>query len=177
MIVSNIFEKIPEAFGEGPCATDEIRLLGRRKNQRIFRTIKQCYVANNPFLKCYNIATPKSNGSGFFGEALASAEILNPAEGATDTFISIGLFGTRVEAENLQKYIKSKFFRALLGIKKVTQDNPPAVWCCIPIQDFTPASDIDWTKSSPEIDQQLYKKYGLDETEIQFIETHVKEMT
>ena len=37
-------------------------------------------------------------------------------------------------------------------------------------------SDIDWTKSIPEIDQQLYAKYGLDENEIQFIETHVKEM-
>ena len=46
----------------------------------------------------------------------------------------------------------------------------------IPLQDFTPASDIDWSKSIHEIDLQLYRKYGLDEKEIAFIESHVKEM-
>ena len=37
-------------------------------------------------------------------------------------------------------------------------------------------SDIDWTKSIPEIDQQLYAKYGLDADEIAFIEAKVKPM-
>lgn len=46
----------------------------------------------------------------------------------------------------------------------------------IPLQDFTPASDIDWSKSVAEIDKQLYAKYGLDDAEIAFIESHVKEM-
>ena len=46
----------------------------------------------------------------------------------------------------------------------------------IPLQDFTSASDIDWSKSVPEIDQQLYAKYGLSEDEVNFIESHVKEM-
>ena len=66
--------------------------------------------------------------------------------------------------------------RSLLYVLKVTQDNLPAVWRYIPKQDFTSSSDINWSKSIPEIDQQLYAKYGLDEKEIQFIETHVKEM-
>ena len=52
----------------------------------------------------------------------------------------------------------------------------PAVWRFIPKQDFTPNSDIDWTQSIADIDRQLYAKYGLDEKEIEFIETHVKEM-
>ncbi len=46
----------------------------------------------------------------------------------------------------------------------------------VPLQDFTSASDIDWSKSVPEIDQQFYKKYSLSPEEIEFIETHVKEM-
>ena len=74
------------------------------------------------------------------------------------------------------KYIKTKFARAMLGILKVTQNNDKSTWKCVPLQDFTANSDIDWTKSIPEIDQQLYKKYGLSEEEIDFIETHVKEM-
>lgn len=46
----------------------------------------------------------------------------------------------------------------------------------VPLQDFTDASDIDWSQSVADIDRQLYAKYGLDEKEIDFIETHVKEM-
>ena len=44
------------------------------------------------------------------------------------------------------------------------------------MQDFTSSSDIDWSQSVAEIDAQLYKKYGLDDSEIAFIESHVKEM-
>ena len=52
-----------------------------------------------------------------------------------------------------------KFTRALLYILKVTQDNKKSVWQHVPMQDFTPNSDIDWSKSVTEIDKQLYKKY------------------
>lgn len=45
-----------------------------------------------------------------------------------------------------------------------------------PLQDFTPSSDIDWSKSIAEIDEQLFDKYGLDEQERNFIRTKVKEM-
>ena len=73
--------------------------------------------------------------------------------------------------------MKTKFCRVLLGILKITQDNAPEKWKYVPLQDFTPASDIDWSKSVAEIDKQLYAKYGLDEAEIAFIESHVKEMS
>jgi len=64
----------------------------------------------------------------------------------------------------------------MLGVKKATQHTAKSVWEFVPLQDFTPSSDIDWSKSVHEIDLQLYRKYGLDEDEINFIETHVKEM-
>ena len=102
--------------------------------------------------------------------------IAKPNEAFTQTYISIGMFNKETEAINLLKYIKSKFCRTLLYVLKVTQDNLPAVWSCIPLQNFTSSSDIDWSKSIAEIDQQLYRKYGLSDEEIEFIETHVKEM-
>lgn len=74
------------------------------------------------------------------------------------------------------KYVLTKFARALLGILKVTQDNKRGVWKYVPLQDFTSSSDIDWSKSVHEIDEQLYDKYGLTKDERDFIETHVKEM-
>lgn len=92
------------------------------------------------------------------------------------SFRSIGAFDTREEAENLLKYVKSKFFRTMVGVLKTTQDMPPRVFAYVPLQDFTTNSDIDWSKSVPEIDQQLYRKYNLSQDEIDFIETHVKSM-
>ena len=64
----------------------------------------------------------------------------------------------------------------MLSVLKKTKDITAYKWKYVPLQDFTPSSDIDWSKSIPEIDKQLYAKYGLDEAEIAFIETHVKEM-
>ena len=96
--------------------------------------------------------------------------------GSTQTFISFGSFDTKAEAEACLKYLKTKFARAMLGILKVTQDNPPDRWAYVPLQDFTEKSDIDWGKSVAEIDRQLYKKYGLSEDEIAFIESKVEEM-
>ena len=72
--------------------------------------------------------------------------------------------------------MKSKFARTMLGILKITQDNPKDKWQKVPLQNFTANSDIDWTKSIPEIDQQLYAKYGLTAEEIGFIESMVKPM-
>lgn len=41
---------------------------------------------------------------------------------------------------------------------------------------FSDNSDIDWSKSISEIDQQFYQKYGLSEEEIAFIESKIKPM-
>ena len=64
----------------------------------------------------------------------------------------------------------------MLGILKKTQHNTADKWQYVPLQDFTSASDIDWSQPVAGIDQQLYRKYGLSDEEIAFIETHVKEM-
>ena len=65
----------------------------------------------------------------------------------------------------------------MLGIKKTTQDNKAKeTWSKVPLQDFTPNSDIDWSKSIAQIDQQLYAKYSLTQDEIDFIESKVKAM-
>jgi len=76
----------------------------------------------------------------------------------------------------LLKYVKTKFARALLGIMKKTQHNSAPTWAYVPLQNFTSKSDIDWTKSIHDIDLQLYKKYGLTEVEIAFIESKVDPM-
>ena len=155
-----------------------VRVLGLDGNKkRAFRWIRSDYLTGPAALGKFKVALPKANGSGSFGEALAPPVVIEPGAGVTGTFITIGAFDTEFEANSCLDYLRSKFARALLGVLKVTQDNLSRVWEHVPLQNFTADSDIDWTKSIPEIDQQLYAKYGLDDAEIEFIETHVKPMS
>lgn len=144
------------------------------------RGIKYChrrYIrSDHKSLSKFKVLVPKASGSGKYGDTLPETLVIGPNEAFTQTYISIGMFDNKVEAQHLSKYLKTKFCRALLGVMKVTQDNLPGVWCCIPKQNFSTSSDIDWSKSVSEIDLQLYEKYGLSNDEISFIETHVKEM-
>ncbi len=157
-------------------SSNYVEILGTVGGKRTFRWIKREYLSVPDNFSRYKLLTPKANGNGTFGEALTPAIIGLPNIGHTQSFFSIGNFETIVEAENVQKYTKTRFVRALLGIKKVTQENTAKVWEHVPLQDFTSNSDIDWSKSIEEIDEQLFDKYGLDEQERNFIRTKVKEM-
>lgn len=94
----------------------------------------------------------------------------------TDTFFPIGCFDSKEEAENLCKYIKTRFVRYLINVLKSSQNVTQIVYKFVPLQDFTNGSDIDWSKSVAEIDAQLYAKYGLTPEEIAFIESTIKPM-
>lgn len=179
MIISNAFNNLSEVFEkERPKvgSNEYIQLLGRSGTKREYRYIKREYVVENPYIDCWKVFVPKANGSGALGEVLSTPLIGAPLIGATDTFLSIGPFTNKYEAEACLKYVKTKFARAMLGILKTTQDNPRSAWKYVPMQDFTERSDIDWSKSVGEIDRQLYKKYGLSQEEINFIESKVQEM-
>ena len=167
---TNAFSSLSSVFYENmPCDGHEyIRMFGLLKGKRTYRYIRRDYVR-------------ESNGSGALGEVLSTPLIGEPLSGEpligyTQSFIGIGDFDTRDEAEACLKYVKTKFARAMLGVLKVTQDNPPYKWEYVPMQDFTSSSDIDWNVSISEIDEQLYRKYGLSEDEIRFVESHVKPM-
>lgn len=177
-LTSNVFEKLPDVMTESlPDDTSEYyRILGRINNERAYRFVKKEYIVDNKYIPKYKLFMPQSSGNGGLGETMAPSVVGLPGEATTDTFLSVGLFDTEIQANNLYKYIKCKFTRTLLSILKITQANTSQKWLKVPLQDFTPASDIDWSKSIHEIDLQLYKKYGLSDEEINFIETHVKEM-
>ena len=154
-----------------------IALTGLLNGKRAERFVRKDYIKDgSAMLDKYNLLLPKAIGSGAFGEQLSSEIIAEPGMGYTQTFIGIGKFDTRQEAIYASRYVKTKFARAMLGVLKITQDCPAPKWKYVPLQDFTAHSDIDWSKSVAEIDRQLYRKYDLTADEIEFIETHVKEM-
>jgi len=181
-IVTSTLEILSYAFlPQKPFKTEDYyEIAGVIKNKRVSAWVKKEYLTtrrpDNNNIEFFKVFIPKSMGSGTFGEVLSQPLIGSPDMTSTPTFLRVGKFITKLEAENCSKYIKSKFARAMLGIKKVTQDNAVPVWQYVPLQDFTQNSDIVWSKSISEIDKQLYKKYNLSKEEIAFIEEKVQPM-
>ncbi|MBQ3944298.1 MAG: restriction endonuclease [Alphaproteobacteria bacterium] len=173
---TTVFTLFPEVFSEvAPNPNDYALIVGRENDVRIAKWIKSGYLKLPDNFESFKVFIPKANGSGKFGEALGEPIIGDKKHGHNTTFLSIGKFDTEEEAIACMKYIKTKFCRMLLGIRKVTQENSKQAWEFVPNQDFSKGSDIDWTKSIPEIDQQLYVKYGLEDY-VDFIENSVKPM-
>lgn len=177
-LTTNIFEKLPEVFfDEKPADNKEyLQIIGRHDNSRVLKWVRREYIDAHENLDYFKVILPKSNGKGELGETLSTPIVGSKGIGHNQTFISIGTLETEIEASNLLSYIKTKFLRLLLGSLKITQHNSKKVWDNIPLQDFTANSDIDWSKSISEIDQQLYKKYKLSAEEIEFVESMIKPM-
>ena len=179
-IISNVFDKLPDFFFEEQ-RPGTVGFYGRTTGGRCFRYADKNLFGEHPNLDKHKVIVPESNGSGAIGEVpctpiIGTPIIGEPLIGATQTFLTIGAFDTRAEAEACLKYVKTKFARTLLGILKVTQHNPKDTWRLVPLQDFTNRSDIDWTQRVSDIDRQLYRKYALSESEIAFIEEKVRAM-
>ena len=149
-IAPSAFERMPLLFTESKPddGREYVQMLGNIKNKRCYRWFRKDYIAQVENLEKYKVIVPKANGSGAIGEVLST-----PLIGYTETYISIGATDNEKEAEATLKYIKTKFSRTMLGILKVTQNNPRETWKYVPMQDFSSQSDIDWSKSVSDIDQ------------------------
>lgn len=96
-------------------------------------------------------------GKPFFGE---------PRTVCSETYLMIGPFSTSEICANVMAYMRTKFFRFLVLLRKNTQHATSKVYQFVPVQDFSRA----WT------DEMLYKKYGLTEEEIAFIDSMIRPM-
>ncbi len=174
-LTSNIFKL--GVFEKTKPNTNYVEIIGLINNNRESRYIPKKYLqTTNSNFDYYKVVLPEANGTGALGETLSSPFVLSPNKGFTQSFISFGKFDILQEAQNVLKYLKTKFLRALLGTIKTTQHAHADAWKNIPLQNFSNESDIDWTKPISEIDKQLYAKYGLTDNEVAFIESMIKAM-
>lgn len=84
----------------------------------------------------------------------------------TETYLVLNSFDSEQHAQNMVSYVRTKFFRFLVLQKKNTQNAAKGVYSFVPLQDF----------SHPWTDAMLYKKYGLSDEEIAFIESMIRPM-
>tara|TARA_B100000963_G_C22635495_1_gene677348 strand:+ start:1245 stop:5216 length:3972 start_codon:yes stop_codon:yes gene_type:complete len=174
-LTTPIFTQL-DVFSDEPINKGDVRIFGLIENRRVYRWIPKEYLLGHENFDKYKVLVTAANGTGQLGEILSTPVVMSPNTGFTFSFISFGSFDSKNAADALLKYLKTKFTRTLLGVLKVTQHNLPSTWMKIPLQDFTTSSDIEWSKSVAEIDEQLFLKYKLDNTEIEFIHNMIKPM-
>ena len=85
---------------------------------------------------------------------------------SSETYLCIGPFGTKSEAESVLSYLSCRLTRLLILLHKPSQDTTRKVYTFVPTQ--------KWTKRWK--DEDLYAKYGLTAREIAFVEKLVRPM-
>ncbi|MCO5052847.1 MAG: Eco57I restriction-modification methylase domain-containing protein [Verrucomicrobiae bacterium] len=97
---------------------------------------------------------------------LSRIEVMPPNSVATESYLIVGPFKSKQEAENAAEYLRTRFARFLVSAILLTQNITRGSFVFVPAQDFTKS----WT------DKTLYKKYLLKPEEIDFIESTIRAM-
>lgn len=99
-------------------------------------------------------------------QVLGKPIIAEPGSVCTFTYVVAGVFDTKEEAENYANYMRTRFFRFLVSLRKNTQHASSKVYAFVPLLSMKQS----WN------DEKLYERYGITDDERQFIESMVKEM-
>ena len=153
--------------------------LGRRKEMKglikLYRRKDVVYIrdeeikTNRHLIKKWKTLTPKARGDQGISPLLVMGKpfTAEPGSVCTETFLVTGVFNTKREAENLTAYMRTKFFRFMVSIRKTSQNMTKANFAFVPVLDMSRT----WT------DEDLYRKYDLSDDEINHIEKTIKEMS
>ena len=107
---------------------------------------------------------------------ITKVKSIGPNEVITETYLMLDVFESRTECDACVKYFKTKFARILISLGTTALMYSKECFQFLPLQYFEEDTDINWSKSIPEIDQQLFTKYSLTKDEIDFIESMIKPM-
>ncbi len=123
---------------------------------------------NREMIDSYKIFIPKAgSGSDKFPHTILGKPIIaDKGTICNQTYLYIGAFKNEIECKNVITYISTRFFRFMVMLKKNTQDAMRGVYQFVPMQDFSQS----WT------DEKLYKKYGLNKKEVEFIDSMIRPM-
>ncbi len=125
-------------------------------------------IKNVPLIDKWKLLVPKAGSDGgqkIPDSVLGKPWLAPPPSVATQTFIA---FCTDAEAKalSIQSYYKTKFFRFIVSLRKITQDALRQTYTWVPMQTW----DREWK------DLELYTKYGLTKDEIEYIESVIRPM-
>ena len=166
------FFKCPDKYGlpaisEVPIKDGYIIYGLDERQKRSCRYVSKKYpLPKKDGIEKFKLFMSRNQGEGILGETFVAPVFAKPNELCTETFVVIGSFNKEQEMNHCWSYMKTKFFRTMLGMKKNDQGCGQSVYQFVPLQDF----------SHPWTDEMLYKKYGLTPEEIAFIESMIRPM-
>jgi len=143
---------------------DPVKLFGSQKVSWVERSE---IPANGPWIDKWKVLMSAVQGTSAAIETkfLSKPTIAEPGTACTESYLVAGLFDSASEATNYASYLRTRFVRFLVSLRKPAQHAARQVYAFVP--DLPP--DQEWT------DAKLYKRYGLTKDEIAFIESQVAE--
>ena len=138
-------------------------------NKKVGYIPKEKITVHQNWIDKWKILTARANNIGTESpDDNLNTIIVEPNSCCTETYLVVGgdLNLDEQNAKNISIYLHSKFLRFLVSLKKPTQDAVSKVYQFVPMQNF----------NEPWTDEKLYKKYGLTQEEIDFIESMIRPM-
>lgn len=123
-------------------------------------------IKNHAWKNDYSVLVSRAYGASgqYPRQVLGKPIVSEPNSICTETYLVCGHFKTQFEAESLASYMKTKFFRFMVSLCKISQDNPKDKFMFVP--------DISYDKIYT--DEILFEKYGLTDDEQEFIKMVIK---
>ena len=151
--------------GNNKSSTNSVSLY---TNKRIGYVSRTEIIQNQDWVDKYKVYISSAYGErGEFPYLILGKPFLGePNTCCTETFLVIGPYDIKEEAINVISYMRTRFFRFMVMLRKNTQHASRNVYSLVPLQDF----------SEPWTDEKLYAKYGLTDEEIAFIESMIRPM-
>ena len=162
--IATNFDEWTEKSGSGKIALHLIN-----KGKRIVGFTKRSDIRKNTqAIDTWKVLVPKAYGAGetFPHQILGKEIIAEPPSVCTQTYLTVSSFSTQSEANSFASYYRTKFFRFLVSLRKITQDALRSTYTWVPQQSW----ERTWT------DEQLYKKYGITADEIIYINSMIRPM-
>ena len=162
--IATNFQDFNEKMGEGEIALHYVKS-GKRSIGFVSR---DAIVKNVALINKFKVLAPKAGSDGgqkIPDSVLGKPWITLPPSVATQTFLAF-YFESEEEARSFESYYRTKFFRHLVSLRKMTQDALRPMYAWVPLQKW----DRQWT------DSELYKKYGLTAAEIEYVEAVIRPM-
>ncbi|MBI3042752.1 MAG: Eco57I restriction-modification methylase domain-containing protein [Betaproteobacteria bacterium] len=139
------------------------------ENQRIGWVARKDILINSEWIDEWKVLMTAVQGTSAAVENkfLSKPIIAAPGTACTETYLVAGHFDNETTAANYAKYLRTRFVRFLVSLRKATQHATRDVYSFVPDLPL----DREWT------DAKLYKRYGLTKDEIAFIESQIAEHT
>lgn len=148
---------------------DSVPIYYNEKGNRLQGWISRKDVTKSAqMIDTWKVMVPKAGSDG--GQKLPDIVLGTPFIASspsvcTQTYLFFVL-KSELEAKNVEKFVRTKFFRFLVSLRKISQDATRSTYTWVPMLDFAKT----WT------DKELTSEFALEPHEIELINNFVKEM-